>query len=193
MLNAWNIQLNLGNFTASQSSSWLVRTWGVPRIEYLGFYHYVHSVFPLSSSPSNTWKIMEKRWGCGKKIRLKNCKAIKKFIYHFYGVSSQVSPTDSDCTLMKIVLLRGLTLKPYTSSFKSMEFCICCMWRLYYMTDAKVKLGTESKKSILNKQKTAPSFMISSHCYSPVLTFLPSMPNCCFPVLLQQNTFCNSR
>lgn len=36
-------------------------------------------------------------------------------------------------------LLRDLMLKPYTSPFKCIEFCICCIWRLYYMADAWLK------------------------------------------------------
>lgn len=36
-------------------------------------------------------------------MRLKDCKAIKNFLCNLYGVSSQVSPKDSDCALMKIV------------------------------------------------------------------------------------------
>lgn len=60
----------------------------MPRIEYFVFYRYVlsFSFFALEN-----------------KVRLKDRKAIKNFIRNFYGVGSQVSPTDSDCALMKIV------------------------------------------------------------------------------------------
>lgn len=84
VLKNWNIQLNLGNFTGFQSSSWLVRAEGVPSIEDFLFPLLVLSVSLIFLA----WKTMEK------KVRLKDCKAIKNFMCHFDGVCGQVSPID---------------------------------------------------------------------------------------------------
>lgn len=125
VLNTWNIQLNLGNFSGFQSSSWPVRAEGVPRIEDLVFY-------PMFFLSPYFWR-MEKRWGW----RLVNqwrrfCVIFVESMVRFHP---QPGPWWNQCK----ALLRALTLKPYTSPFKCMEFCICCIWRPRYTADACLK------------------------------------------------------
>jgi len=63
-------------------------------------------------------------------MMLKDCKAIKDFMCCFYGVSSQLSPTDSDHVLMKILknfAQRSATETLHYFVYKYMEFYTCCI------------------------------------------------------------------
>lgn len=66
-------------------------------------------------------------------MMLKDCKAIKDFMCCFYGVSSQLSTTDSDHVLMKILknfAQRSATETLHYFVYKYMEFYTCCIQRI---------------------------------------------------------------